>query len=169
MRIFNTTLEGVKRIELPIFEDFRGEYIETWNRENYKVFDVEFQQDDISTSQKGTFRGIHGDQFTTKLVSCLVGRIWLVVLNAIEGHKEYGKWESFIISESNRQQILIPPKFANGHLALTDCMFHYKQNTLYGTEGSDQFTIKFNDPRFGIELPFEPVTSERDKPICLSR
>ena len=66
-------------------------------------------------------------------------------------------------SFENKIQILVPPKFGNGHLVLSDkCIFHYKQNSEYDRSG--QFTIKWNDPTFSFKWKFEsPILSERDK------
>ena len=91
-----------------------------------------FIQDDISTSYSNVLRGIHGDSKTWKLVSCLKGSFYLVVVNNYSSSVEFGKWEGFTLSDVNRRQILIPPKFGNGHLVLSDsAIFHYKQTTDY--------------------------------------
>jgi dTDP-4-dehydrorhamnose 3,5-epimerase len=59
-------------------------------------------------------------------------------------------------------QVLIPPKFGNGHLVTSDqAIFHYKQSTLY--DRSRQFTIKWNDPKYKLWWPLKnPILSERD-------
>lgn len=165
LEIRETSLKGVKLIVPPtIFEDFRGSYVETYNKDIYRAGGVpqDFIQDDVSTSTKGVLRGIHGDQQTTKLVSCLQGSFYLVVVNYDEGSDEFGKWESFTISDKNRLQVLIPPKFGNGHLVLSEtAIFHYKQTTAYNREG--QFTIKWDDPKFNIWWPTkDPILSRRD-------
>jgi dTDP-4-dehydrorhamnose 3,5-epimerase len=166
MRIQVTKLKEVLLIKPDVFEDFRGKYVEIYNHREYcKLRDIfpQFVQDDISTSTKGILRGLHGDNTTWKLVSCLHGRLYQVVINNIQGDEEYGKWESFTISGENHWQILIPPGFANGHLVLSDkAVFHYKQSTYYNPQG--QFTIKWNDPRFNIWWPIKnPVLSIRDE------
>lgn len=164
-----TKLDGVLQIAPPTqFEDFRGEYIEIYNRDIYRAagIDVDFIQDDISVSTQGVLRGIHGDQKTWKLISCLEGKFYLVVVNWDEKSPQYGKWESFTLSEKNRTQILIPPKFGNGHLVLSErAMFHYKQNTMYDRAG--QFTILWNDPKLGIFWPTDkPILSPRDQGLA---
>ena len=75
------------------------------------------------------------------------------------------KWQSFVLSDSNRLQVLVPPKFGNGHLVLSDkAIFHYKQNSNYDRDG--QFTIAWNDPEYGFCWPIaNPITSIRDKAI----
>jgi dTDP-4-dehydrorhamnose 3,5-epimerase len=70
---------------------------------------------------------------------------------------------SFVLSEQNRQQVLIPPKFGNGHVVLSDqAIFHYKQSTYYNREG--QFTLLWNDPTLNISWPVsDPILSDRDR------
>ena len=159
-----TSLQGVKKIQIDSFEDFRGSYTEIYNKEffNEKNIKIEFIQDDISVSKKNVLRGLHGDQKTWKLISCLYGEFQLIVVNNDQNSLEYKKWESFILSFENKLQILIPPKFGNGHLVLSDsCIFHYKQNTQYNRDG--QFTIKWNDPSFNFKwMNNSPILSERD-------
>ena len=159
-----TSLQGVKKIQIDSFEDFRGSYTEIYNKEffNEKNIKIEFIQDDISVSKKNVLRGLHGDQKTWKLISCLYGEFQLIVVNNDQNSLEYKKWESFVLSSDNKAQILIPPKFGNGHLVLSDsCIFHYKQNTQYNRDG--QFTIKWNDPSFNFKwMNNSPILSERD-------
>lgn len=166
MEVSKTKLEGVLLIKPPtIFEDFRGSYIEIYNNELYKKagINVNFKQDDISVSSKHVLRGIHGDSDTHKLVSCLHGKFYLVVVNWDKTSPQFGKWESFVLSENNRLQVLIPPKFGNGHLVLSEqAMFHYKQSTNYNSAG--QFTILWNDPKINIWWPIKnPMISRRDE------
>ena len=77
-----TKLEGVLLIQPEVFEDFRGEYVETYNEEIYNKngINVKFVQDDISISTKHVLRGIHGDTETWKLISCHFGKFYLMVV-----------------------------------------------------------------------------------------
>lgn len=148
-----------------IFKDFRGQFIETYNEKLYreKGIDVTFVQDDISYATRDVLRGIHGDNETWKLVSCLYGKLFFVVVNCDEQSSDFGKWQSFILSDENRMQILTPPKHGNAYLVLSDDgLFSYKQST-YFVHGR-QFTYKWDDPRFNILWPIKnPILSERDK------
>lgn len=166
MEISKTKLEGVLLIKPPtIFEDFRGSYIEIYNEELYKKagINVNFIQDDISVSSKHVLRGIHGDNDTYKLVSCLCGKFYLVVINWDKTSPQFGKWDSFVLSETNRLQVLVPPKFGNGHVVLSEqAIFHYKQSTNYNRAG--QFTILWNDTKINIWWPIKnPIVSRRDE------
>lgn len=165
MEIFKTKLDDVILIKPPtIFKDYRGVYVEIYNEKLYKEagINVDFIQDDISVSKKDVLRGIHGDNKTWKLISCPQGKFYLVVVNWDNDSCQYGKWASFILSEHNRFQVLIPPKFGNGHLVLSEqAIFHYKQSTFYDRPG--QFTILWNDPKLNICWPVKnPILSLRD-------
>ena len=89
-----TALDGVVKIIPTVFKDFRGEYIETYNKyfmvEN--KIDINFLQDDISVSKKNVLRGIHGNQDTWKLISCLHGCFQLIVVNNDKGSAQYKKF-----------------------------------------------------------------------------
>ena len=165
IKVSKTKLAKVLLIKPDVFEDFRGQYIETYNEELYrkKGIDVKFVQDDISISTKNVLRGIHGDNKTWKLVSCLYGKFYLVVVNCDVNSKNFGKWQSFVLSDKNRLQVLVPPKYGNAHLILSErAIFHYKQSTHYDPKG--QFTYKWNDPGFKIRWPIKnPILSQRDK------
>lgn len=177
-KVSKTKLEGVLLFKPEPFEDFRGEYLETFNEKIYseeivkglkgtiyqkEALSLHFIEDDISTGSKGVIKGIHGDTKTWKLVQCLFGKFYLVVLNNNPKSKDYGKWEAFTLSDKNRLQVLIPPMYGNGHLVLSDYdIYHYKQSKYY--DPKDQFTIKWDDPKFNIFWPIkDPILSVRDK------
>lgn len=160
-----TTLDGVLLIEpLSRFEDFRGEYVELYNKAIYQASGVavDFVEEDISVSSRHVLRGIHGDSMTAKLVSCLHGRFYLVVVNNDSNSSQYRQWTSFTLSETNRFQVFIPAKFGNGHVVLSDrAIFHYKQSAYYDRPG--QFTLKWNDPQLNVWWPVSnPIVSRRD-------
>ena len=165
MKIKKTTLDDVLLIKLDVFEDYRGEYVETYNDELYRKngIDIKFVQDDISVSTKNVLRGIHGDSETWKLISCLYGKFYLMVVNCDVESENFGKWQSFVLSDVNRLQVLVPPKYGNAHLILSDkAIFHYKQSTYYNL--AKQFTYKWDDPKFNIWWPINnPILSQRDE------
>jgi dTDP-4-dehydrorhamnose 3,5-epimerase len=163
--ISKTTLEGVLEITPSVFEDERGEFVETYNEELYRKhgIDITFVQDDISVSKKNVLRGIHGDSETWKLVSCLYGKLYFVVMQCDEKSKDFGKWQSFTLSDENRVQILLPPKYGNAYLVQSkEAIYGYKQSTYY--VHGQQFTYRWDDPKFQIAWPItNPILSKRDK------
>ncbi len=165
MNVTGTELAGVLMIKPDRFEDFRGEYVETYNEDLYRRngISAKFVQDDISVSSRHVLRGIHGDRDTWKLISCLHGSFYFIVVNCDEASPRFGKWQSFTLSDRNRLQVLVPPMHGNAHLVLSrSAIFHYKQSTYY--DPSKQFTFKWNDPRFNIWWPIQdPILSKRDE------
>jgi len=165
LKVKKTKLDGVLLATLEVFKDHRGEYVELYNKKLYgrKNITIKFIQDDISVSTKDVLRGIHSDDSSWKLISCLWGRFYLVIVNCDEYSKKFGQWQSFTLSDKKREQILVPPKHGVGHLALSDkIIFHYKQSTYYNP--SRQSTYKWDDPRFKIKWPIKkPILSKRDE------
>jgi len=165
MEFIKTKLDKVLLIKPEVFDDHRGEYVELYNEENYSNngVEVKFVQDDISLSSKGVLRGLHGDKKTWKLLSCLLGKYYLVIVDCNEKSAGFGKWQSFVLSDRNKYQVLVPPNHGVAHLALSDkIIFHYKQSTYY--DPSSQFTYKWNEPKFNIWWPIkEPILSQRDE------
>lgn len=165
MEVSKTKLDGVLVVKPQVFEDFRGQYVETYNDKLYAEHGItaKFVQDDISVSSRHVLRGIHGDAETWKLVSCLYGKFYLVVVNCDKQSRAFGQWQSFVLSDANRLQVLIPPRHGNGHVVLSDqAIFHYKQSSYYNPSG--QFTYKWDDPALKIWWPVkQPLLSQRDE------
>lgn len=165
----NTFNKTVPIFTPSIYREYRGEIFTTYHSTVHPVnnllpADVEVHNR-FSKSYAGVLRGLHYDNKTWKLVQALVGDIYLVVLDVRPGSSTFGKWESYVISEKTRDQVLVPPGFANGHFALTDCVFHY--TLFYQGEYVDenkQGVIKWNDPEFNIEWPSDtPILQQRDR------
>ena len=152
-----------------VYQEFRGEIWTTFHTGEHPVMIKIGEGNEIhgrfSKSYKNVLRGLHYDDKTWKLVQAIVGDIYLVVLDVRPYSTTYGKWESFLISERNRKQVIVPPGFANGHYALTDCVFHY--NLFYKGEYVDSINhgvAKWNDPEWNIEWPTNnPILQMKDK------
>lgn len=145
------------------FEDFRGELYTLYKENDYNL---NFNHDKVSISRKNTLRGLHGDNKSWKLVTCLAGEIYLVIVDNRPDSPNYLKWDWKILTSKNRIQVLIPPMFANGHFILSkEATFFYKWSYpgKY-PDVDDQFTLKWNDPKLNITWPnFNPILSSRDK------
>jgi dTDP-4-dehydrorhamnose 3,5-epimerase len=164
MRILDTALEGVRLVQPVVYEDYHGTNFEAYNEAKYRdeIPYAPFVVDSISTSRKHTLRGIHGDDRTTKLISCLYGTIYYIIINRDPESKQYNHWFGITLSDRNKHQVLIPPKFGNGHLVMSEeAVFSYKLNAYY--DRASQFTIKWNDPMHDFFWPIKnPILSERD-------
>ena len=167
-------LPEVKIIQPSIYHEYRGSISTTYHSDFYdrllpaieRADGLQFKHDRYSKSKFGVLRGLHWDEKTWKLISCLHGKIYLVVLDVREKQPNFGKWETFIIGPETGTQVLIPPYFANGHFVMEDdSLFHYKMayKGEYNDENKQQ-TIVFNDKRFNIDWPIDnPILSKRDR------
>ena len=165
IKVTETRMPGVLKINRDIFRDDRGFQFEVYNRQDFFAAGIttDFIQDNISYSKINVLRGLHGDDETWKLLSCLFGELYFVVVNYDPNSKYFGRWQSFNLTPQNNTQILVPPKHLNGHLVMSDeAVFHYKLSEYYkGAE--NQFSVQWNDPRFNISWPTEkPELSPRD-------
>lgn len=147
-----------------VFEDHRGLFIETFNLERFGLEgeQVSFVRDAISVSRRHVLRGIHYDDRTWKLIQCLHGEIFFVVIDLREESDTYLQWDSFTLSDENRLQVLVPPRHGNGHLVLSnECIFHYKLSAYYDPNREQIF--RWDDERVAIDWPVsEPVLSRKD-------
>jgi len=166
-------LNEVKVIQPSVYYEQRGSISTTYHTDYYdrvlpaeeRTKGLKFKHDRFSKSKQNVLRGLHYDDKTWKLVSCLHGKIYLVVLDLRPKQDNYGKWESFILSPETTTQVLIPPMFANGHYVYEDdSIFYYKMayHGEYNDENKQQ-TIKWDSKKFNIEWPCTtPIISKRD-------
>lgn len=124
-----------------------------------------FNHDKFSRSYQNVLRGIHGDNKSWKLVSCIHGSIKQVVVDMREDSKTFMKWDSFDLEGNNPMMILIPPKFGNAfYVRSYEATYHYKL-AYEGTyaDADEQFTVSWNDKNINIDWGIEdPILSERD-------
>jgi dTDP-4-dehydrorhamnose 3,5-epimerase len=153
----------VKIFQPSSFEDYRGELYTLFNQDEHELV---FNHDKVAVSRQYVLRGLHGDDKAWKLITCIAGEIYLVVVDNRPESPNYLKWDSIILTANNRKQVLVPPMFANGHLVLSkSATFFYKW--AYPGEYpdvKDQFSLKWNDPEINISWPTNnPILSNRDK------
>lgn len=125
-----------------------------------------FKHDKFSSSKKNVLRGIHGDTKSWKLVTCVFGEIFQVVVDLREGSSTYLQWQSFNIDSNNQQSVLIPPHMGNAYYVFSEnAVYHYKlAYTGNYFDAKDQFSLKWNDERIGIDWPISnPILSLRDR------
>lgn len=167
MKIINTAIEGVYIIEPQVFEDNRGYFFESYNKQKMDEAGLkyDFIQDNQSMSKYGTIRGIHfqkGDFAQAKLVRVLEGTVLDVAVDLRKGSKTFGKHVAVELSAENKRQLMIPRGFGHGFVTLTDHVeFLYKADNYYAPEADGG--IRWNDPELGIDWGVtDPVLSEKD-------
>lgn len=168
MNIVKTDIEDVIIIEPKVFGDHRGWFTETYSKLAFQDtgIDLDFVQDNQSMSaQKGTLRGLHfqnAPKAQSKLVRCTRGRILDVAVDLRKGSPTYKKWVAVELSETNKQQLLIPKGFAHGFLTLTDNVeVQYKVDEYYAPDFDR--SVKYDDPEIGVDWRIEnPILSSKD-------
>lgn len=170
-----TSIDGVIIVDQKCYGDARGYFMETYKRPDFIAggIDVEFVQDNQSSSAKGVLRGLHFqiEHPQSKLVRVVSGAVFDVCVDLRPGSATYGAWEGVVLSAENKRQFFIPRGFAHGFLVLSDSAeFCYKCDDVYHPH--DEGGLMWNDPDIGIEWPplegdesFDPsklVLSEKD-------
>lgn len=170
MKIERLPLAGLAKIIPTRLGDHRGYFAEVfkdgWFREN--VADVDFVQENESLSAAvGTVRGLHFqlEPFAQgKLVRCLAGRIFDVVVDIRVGSPTYGQWYGAELSKENGEQLWVPAGFAHGFATLEpDSVIFYKVTAPYSAENDRG--LLWNDPEIGIEWPLpldNAILSDKD-------
>jgi dTDP-4-dehydrorhamnose 3,5-epimerase len=86
MEVVETKLKGVVIIKPKVFEDARGHFFESYNRQIFlnAGLDLDFLQDNQSLSQKGVLRGLHFQNpphAQGKLVRVITGSVFDVAVD----------------------------------------------------------------------------------------
>lgn len=169
MKITPTKIKDVVVIELDIFEDARGWFVETYNKKKLAEagINIDFIQDNRSFSKaKGTLRGLHiqNSPFSqAKLVTCTRGAVLDVAVDLRPDSPSYKEWVSVELTAENKKQLLVPRGFAHGFLCLTDnTEFAYKVDNTY--DKSSERSIRFDDPEMNIDWGNDnPILAEKDR------
>lgn len=151
-----TSIEGVTIVDVKSYGDDRGYFMETYKQPDFVAggIDVDFVQDNQSSSTKGVLRGLHFqiNHPQSKLVRVVSGEVFDVAVDLRPGSATYGKWEGVVLSAENKRQFFIPRGFAHGFLVLSDTAeFCYKCDDIY--HPNDEGGLMWNDPEIGIIWP----------------
>lgn len=168
MQFVETEIEGLLIIKPKVFEDERGHFFESYNKEVFKKngLNLEFVQDNQSLSQKNVLRGLHfqAPPFAQgKLIRVIKGSVLDVAVDIRKKSPTYGKHLVIELSEYNKTMFYIPTGFAHGFLTLEDnTIFSYKCTNIYNkeSEGSILWCDEDLKIQWGIT---NPILSDKDK------
>ena len=167
MKFTPLAIPDVISIEPELYEDDRGFFMETYNRQVFAEhgIEVEFVQSNHSMSGSNILRGLHYQvgKPQAKLVRVIRGEVYDVVVDIRFGSPTYGKWLSETLSDANKKQIYVPIGFAHGFCVVSkEAEFIYACTDTYYPEG--ERGILWNDPDLAIIWPAnDPLLSEKDK------
>lgn len=173
MEFYDTGLPGCWRIELTKLGDARGYFARTFCRETFAArgLNPEVNQCSISFSAKrGTLRGLHfqaAPVMEDKLVRCLQGTIFDVMVDLRRGSPSYGRWYGTELDAAAGTQLYAPRGFAHGFQALTEnVVVAYNIGQSYLAEKSTG--VRWDDPDIGVYWPQAPSDlSPRDQALPL--
>ncbi len=170
MKVIKTNFEGLLILKPRIFEDNRGYFFESYNKnklEENKIF-YNFVQDNQSKSLYGVIRGLHYQiepYAQTKLLRVLRGKILDVVVDIRKNSKTFGQHYSIELSDENKVQFLVPKGFAHGFSVLSEyAEVLYKCDNFYNSQY--ERALQYNDPKLGIDWRIDinnHIISEKDK------
>lgn len=167
MEFIPQEIEDVLLLKPRIFSDKRGFFLETYRKQHFLERDiqVDFVQDNLSSSGYGTVRGLHYqiENQQAKLVMVPGGKILDVAVDLREGSPTFGKYSSAILSEKNKNLLYIPTGFAHGFSVLSEkALVYYKCSDYYNAEA--ERGLLWNDPALDIDWKvLDPILSEKDK------
>jgi dTDP-4-dehydrorhamnose 3,5-epimerase len=167
MEIIETKIKDLLIIKPRVFEDPRGYFFESYNKETFTKHQilVDFIQDNQSLSHRGVLRGLHfqSPPFAQgKLVRVITGAVLDVAVDIRKNSPTYGEHVTIELTEENKTMFYIPPGFAHGFATLRDnTIFSYKCTQTYHKESEG--TVLWNDLDLKIDWQLQnPLLSEKD-------
>jgi len=170
MEFIPTKIPDVILIQPRIFEDERGFFLESYQKERFAAAGIhaDFVQDNHSASTKGVLRGLHYQirQPQGKLVRVVVGEIFDVTVDLRRHSPTFGRWVGMTLSAGKKNQLWVPPGFAHGFYVTSEkADILYKATDYYAPQW--ERSLLWNDPMLGIHWPIIkdeiPILSEKDR------
>jgi len=162
MLFIPTDLVGAFIIDVQRFEDNRGFFARTWSINEFEsrgLVSPIVQMNLSYNHTSGTLRGLHfrhAPYAETKLVRCVRGAIFDVIIDLRPDSPSYRQWISVELTAENRRAIYVPEGFAHGFQTLMDdveVMYQVSQDYIPSAEGG----VRHNDPAFTINWPLPPT------------
>ena len=165
-------LKGAYKIQPFYATDERGGFVKDYNIEMFKANGIEHELKEVfyTISKRGVIRAMHFQlvKQQAKLVRCISGHVYDVIVDLRPGSSTFGKWQGFDLTGENQIELYIPQFFGHGYLVIEDSVVSYKCGEVFYGEGDSG--IMYNDPEIGVLWPFEKIggvenliISEKDK------
>jgi dTDP-4-dehydrorhamnose 3,5-epimerase len=170
MIFVESKLKGAYLIKLDRTEDERGYFVRDFCKKEFEDFGLEHEivQCNISyNAKRGTLRGMHfqSEPFEEcKIVSCIKGSFFDVIIDLRETSKTYLKWEGFLLTEEGHEILYIPKGFAHGFQTLEDnTKVYYRMTQRYCSDYASG--VRWDDEVFNIKWPpcNDRIISIRDR------
>ena len=164
-------IKGLYEITPFSSEDERGAFVKDYSYELLMQNNILYELQEVfyTYSRKGVVRALHFQRTPQqgKLVRCISGKIYDVVVDLCPNSSSFLKYETFLLSGQNRKALMIPSHCAHGYLVLEESVVSYKCDQCFNSETDDG--IYWLDSSLKIDWPLhllgdtEPILSEKDK------
>jgi dTDP-4-dehydrorhamnose 3,5-epimerase len=169
LKFSETELKGAFILEVKKLEDERGFFGRTFCQKEFEKHGMNphVVQANVSYNKfKGILRGMHYQLHPyeeTKLVRCVRGAIYDVIIDLRKDSPTYTKWIGVELKEDSYQMLFVPEGFGHGFITLEDNTEVIYQVSQFYTPGAES-GIRWNDPVFDIKWPIEPlIISQKDR------
>jgi dTDP-4-dehydrorhamnose 3,5-epimerase len=140
-------------------EDIRGAFTKDYSREVFAQNGIVYELAEVfyTTSHRGVIRALHFQREVqqSKLVRCIWGYVYDVVVDLRKDSPSFKKWLSFDLTGENHREILIPAGCAHGYLVVEESVVSYKCSEKFYGEFDDG--ILWNDPDINVAWPYDRV------------
>lgn len=157
-------LKGAYLIKPFYATDNRGGLIKDYNVDVFKSNGIEHElkEEFYTISKRGVIRAIHFqlEKQQAKLVRCISGHVYDVIVDLRPGSPTYGQWRGFDLTGENMNMLLVPEYFGHGYLVIEDSVVSYKCSEVFYGDGDSG--IMYNDPQIGINWPFKLIDGENN-------
>lgn len=174
MKFTPLDIPGAYLIESEPHKDERGSFARQFCRREFDRVGIGFEIKQCNVSRNydaGTLRGLHYQKEPypeIKIVSCLEGAAYDVIVDLRPESPSYLKWSSLELSADNGKMVYIPPGVAHGFQTLTDqTVMYYQLGEFFVPEYYDG--VRWNDPKIGVVWPdcTNRIINERDANYAL--
>lgn len=159
-----TEIKGLVEVTPFNADDIRGCFTKDYSKEVFEANGIHHDLAEVfyTTSHKGVIRALHFQRVKQqpKLVRCIWGHVWDVVVDLRKDSLTFKKWLAFDLIGEKHNEILVPSGCAHGYLVLEDSIVSYKCAEKFYGEYDDG--IMWNDPDIGVEWPLELVGGEEN-------
>lgn len=158
MKFTSLPLHGAFRVDLEPRGDERGFFSRLFCVDEFAAHGLAtrwVQCNTSFTSGQGTIRGLHFQRppmAETKLLRCIRGAIFDVIVDLRGGSPTFGKWHGERLDDANRSMICVPEGFAHGFQTLTpDVEMLYFHSAPYSA--THEGGLRWDDPDVAVTWP----------------
>lgn len=157
-----TEIEGLYEITPFDAEDIRGCFTKDYSKEVFEANGIHHDLAEVfyTTSHRGVVRALHfqREKQQPKLVRCIHGHVWDVVVDLRKDSPTFRKWLAFDLIGEKHNEILVPAGCAHGYLVLEESIVSYKCAEKFYGEYDDG--ILWNDADLAVAWPLDLVGGE---------